>query len=145
MGKAGGFAGTIGRRYNCTDHLLFPQRRLIFMETSTSEITFEDFQKVEMRVGTVLSAEVNAKANKPAYVLTVDFGEFGIKTSSAQLTVHYQPQELIGRQVVGVLNFPPRRIAGIKSEVLVLGAPDEDGAVVLLAVERSVPNGARIF
>ncbi|MDX1994124.1 MAG: tRNA-binding protein [bacterium] len=115
------------------------------METPASEITFEDFHKVEMRVGTVLSAEVNAKANKPAYVLTVDFGEFGIKTSSAQLTVHYQPQELVGRQVVGVLNFPPRRIAGVKSEVLVLGAPDENGAVVLLAVERPVPNGARIF
>ena len=86
------------------------------------EISFDDFLKVEIRIGTVLEARLNEKARKPAYVLTLDFGPCGIKTSSAQLTKHYQPEDLVGMQVVAVLNFPAKRIAGVKSEVLILGA-----------------------
>lgn len=108
-------------------------------------IEFDDFLKVDMRVGMVLSAEPNPKAQKPAYILTIDFGALGIKTSSAQLTVHYTAEALIGRQVIAVVNFAPKRIAGVKSEVLVLGAPDENGAVVLLQLTQPVANGSRIF
>ena len=109
-------------------------------------ITFDDFLAVDIRVGRILTAEPNAKARKPAYVLTIDFGaEFGIKTSSAQLTVHYHANELVGRQVIAVMNFEPKRVAGVRSEVLVLGVPDEDGAVVLLEPTREVPLGGRLF
>ena len=88
----------------------------------------------------------NPQALKPAYVLTIDFGEaLGVKTSSAQLTVHYRPEHLVGQLVVAVVNFPPKRVAGVKSEVLVLGVPDADGAVVLLEPTTGVPLGGRLF
>jgi tRNA-binding protein len=109
-------------------------------------ISWDDFQRVDIRVGRILTAVPNPEARKPAYVLTVDFGaELGVKTSSAQLTVHYTSEELIGRQVIAVVNFDPKRIAGVKSEVLVLGVPDEDGAVVLLEPTRDVSLGSRVF
>jgi len=109
-------------------------------------ISFDDFLAVDIRIGRVTACEPNTKARKPAYVLTIDFGpEIGVKTSSAQLTVHYTAEQLIGRQVVAVVNFEPKRIAGVKSEVLVLGVPDEDGAVVLLQPTRDVPLGGRMF
>lgn len=113
-------------------------------DSSPEPITWEDFERVEMRIGTVLSAELNPKANKPAYVLQVDFGTAGIRTISAQLTRHYTPEQLIGMQVVGVLNFPPKRIAGVKSEALILGALCDENGVVLLTPTQGVLNGSRI-
>ena len=108
-------------------------------------IEFDDFLKVEMRVGTIVDAELNAKARKPAYKLTIDFGdEFGIKTSSAQITDLYTPEILIGRQVIAVMNFKPIKVADVKSEVLVLGMDTELG-VALLQPERHVDNGSRIY
>jgi tRNA-binding protein len=113
---------------------------------ASPETTIEDFQKVDIRVGRVLSAEPLQGARKPAYKLRIDFGPIlGIKQSSAQLTLRYRPEELVGRLVLGVINFPPRRIAGFRSEVLTLGADDADGAVILLAPERDVPLGSRIY
>lgn len=110
------------------------------------QVTIDDFQRIEMRVGRILSAEPLPEARKPAYKLRIDFGpEIGIKQSSAQLTALYTRESLVGRLVIGVANFPPRRVAGFNSEVLVLGAPDPDGAVVLVQPERDVPLGARIF
>ena len=110
------------------------------------EISWEDFEKVDIRVGRVVEAEPFPEARKPSIKLTVDFGsEIGVKRSSAQLTAHYTPETLLGKQVVAVLNFPVKRIAGFKSEVLVLGLPDEEGAVVLLAPDRDVPLGAEIL
>lgn len=110
------------------------------------QVTIDDFQRIEMRVGRILSAEPLPEARKPAYKLRIDFGsKIGVKQSSAQLTALYTRERLIGRLVIGVVNFPPRRVAGFNSEVLVLGAPDPDGAVVLLQPERDVPPGARIF
>ena len=108
------------------------------------EISFDDFLKVEIRTGTVLEARLNEKARKPAYVLTLDFGPCGIKTSSAQLTKHYQPEDLVGMQVVAVLNFPAKRIAGVKSEVLILGAMSDADEVVLLTPTQTVENGVRV-
>jgi tRNA-binding protein len=108
-------------------------------------IEWADFERVELRVGTVLTAALNPKANKPAFVLTVDLGEWGVRTSSAQLTVHYAAEQLIGRQVLCVCNFAPKRIAGVKSEVLVTGAYDDAGAVVLAGFDQSVPNGSRLI
>ncbi len=109
-------------------------------------VTIDDFQRVEMRVGRVVAAEPFPEARKPAYKLRIDFGpEIGVKQSSAQLTALYTPESLVGKLVIGVVNFPPRRVAGFNSEVLVLGAADAEGAVVLLEPERDVPLGARIF
>ncbi|QYU67864.1 tRNA-binding protein [Leptolyngbya sp. 15MV] len=111
-----------------------------------AEIDFAAFEAVEIRAGTVVDAQPFPEARKPAIKLWVDFGEgIGIKQSSAQLTVHYTPDRLIGRQVIAVVNFPPRRIAGFPSEVLVLGLPDENGAVVLLKPDFRVPDGGRMF
>ncbi len=108
--------------------------------------TIEDFEKLDIRVGTVVSADPFPKARKPAIMLAVDFGpELGVKRSSAQLTVHYTPDQLLGRQVLAVVNFPPRRIGPFSSEVLVLGIPDDRGAVVLLCPDTAVPNGGRMF
>lgn len=109
-------------------------------------IGIEDFLKVDIRVGTIVEAILNDGARKPAYRMVVDFGpEIGRKTSSAQLVANYRVAELVGRQVAAVVNFPPRQIAKTVSEVLVLGFPDAAGEVVLVAVERPVPNGGRLY
>lgn len=115
------------------------------MEPPLTTIDFEDFLKVEIRAGTVLSAAVNPKAQRPAYVLTLDFGPLGVKTSSAQITEHYAPEDLVGRQVVAVVNFPPKRVAGVTSEVLVLAVVSERDGTVLLAPTQPVENGARVL
>lgn len=108
--------------------------------------TFAEFERIEIRAGTVVEARPFPEARKPAIQLVIDFGEgIGIRRSSAQLTVHYTPEAMVGRQVLAVVNFAPRRIAGFSSEVLVLGVPDEGGAVVLLRPDLPVPNGARMF
>ncbi|VVT24303.1 putative chaperone CsaA [Sphingomonas sp. EC-HK361] len=108
--------------------------------------TFDDFLKVDIRIGTILSAEPFPQARKPAFILTIDFGSgVGVKKSSAQITEHYTPETLIGRQVAAVVNFAPRQIGPIMSEVLTLGFPDEDGAVVLFAPDQRMENGARLF
>ena len=107
-------------------------------------IEWQDFERVELRVGTLLSARPNDKAIKPAYVLEVDLGELGVKTSSAQLTAHYSAAEPVGRQVLCVCNFAPKRVAGVRSEVLVTGVYDQDGKVVLASFDRPLPNGARL-
>lgn len=110
------------------------------------EISFDDFMAVDIRVGRVLRAEPYPEARKPAIKLWVDFGpEIGEKKTSAQLTVHYTPESLVGRRVVGVVNFPPRQIGKFMSEVLVLGVPDDNGAVVLLTPDKDVPLGGRMF
>ena len=107
-------------------------------------IGIEDFNKVEMRVGTVIEAKINKKARKPAYALTIDFGEFGTKKSSAQITECYEPEELVGRQVVCCVNFEPMHIGSVKSEVRVLGSESAQGVVLLTPTQR-VQNGDRIF
>lgn len=108
-------------------------------------ISWDDFQKVELKIGTVVRAEEFPEARKPAYKVWVDFGgDLGVKKSSAQITVHYKPEDLIGRQIVAVVNFPPMQIGPIKSEFLLTGFYDEDGAVVIAQPERPVPNGARL-
>jgi tRNA-binding protein len=107
-------------------------------------ISWADFEKVDIRTGTIVSAEVFEKARKPAYILHVDFGELGVKKSSAQITAHYTPDDLIGKQVIAVVNFPTKQIANIQSECLVLGAIEEDGKVVVLQTERPVKNGIKI-
>lgn len=112
----------------------------------TGPISYTDFEKVDIRVGTIVDARPFPEARKPAFQLWVDFGgTLGVKKSSAQVTVHYTPDRLIGRQVLAVVNFPPRQIGPFMSEVLVLGVPDENGAVVLLKPDLKVPDGGRMF
>ncbi|MEM1375905.1 MAG: tRNA-binding protein [Pseudomonadota bacterium] len=116
------------------------------MSGRAPEITFDDFMKVDIRVGTIVEAEPFPEARKPAIKMMIDFGDdIGVKKSSAQITVHYTPDELVGRQVMGVVNFPPRQIGPMKSEVLTLGYEDEAGAIVLAAVDKLVPNGSRLM
>ena len=110
------------------------------------EISFDDFLKVDVRVGTIVDAQPFPEARKPAYKLWIDFGsDVGTKKSSAQITVHYELADLVGRQVAAVVNFPPRQIGPFMSEVLTLGFPDDDGEVVLIAPSLKVPDGARLF
>ena len=109
-------------------------------------ITFADFEKVEIRVGTIVGVDPFPEARKPAFKLKIDFGpEIGIKKSSAQITRHYTPETLMGRQVAAVVNFPPRQIGPFMSEVLTLGFPDDKGEVVLIQPSLAVPNGGRLF
>ena len=107
-------------------------------------ISWEDFERVQIRIGTVLSAEPFPEAARPAYKLIIDFGPLGVKKTSAQITLRYDPAELFGRQVLAVTNFPAKRIAGFKSEVLVLGAVPGEGDVVLVGPDEKVPDGTRI-
>ena len=110
------------------------------------EISFDDFLKVDVRVGTVVDAQSCPEARRPAIKLWVDLGaEIGVRKTSAQLTVHYTPDVLIGRQVAAVVNFSPKQVGKFMSELLVLGFPDPDGAVVLLGIDKPVPNGGRLF
>lgn len=111
-----------------------------------AEISYSDFEKVDIRVGTVLEVRPFPEARKPAHILIIDFGaDIGVKKSSAQITVHYGADDLVGRQVLAVVNFPPRQIGPLRSEVLTLGFVDADGAIVLAATERPVPNGQRLL
>lgn len=108
------------------------------------QITWADFEKIDIRCGTVVEATPFTKARKPAYKLRIDFGELGIKKSSAQITDHYHPEQLVGRQVIAVVNFPPKQIADFVSECLVLGVYALDGSVVLLNADQKMPNGSKI-
>jgi tRNA-binding protein len=118
-------------------------------DAAAESVTIEDFDRIDMRVGRVIACEPFPEARKPSYKLTIDFGPLGVKRSSAQLTAFYMPEELTGSLVVAVVNFPPRRIAGFLSEVLVLGVPAEgvmrEGAVILLRPDKEVELGARVF
>lgn len=108
-------------------------------------ISWKDFERVELRVGTIIAVEDFPEARKPAYKLTVDFGECGVKKSSAQITKHYKKEELVGRQIIGVINFPSKQIGPFISECLTTGFADENGDVVLTQVERKIPNGSKMF
>jgi tRNA-binding protein len=111
-----------------------------------AEIAFADFLKVDIRIGTIVTAEAYPEARKPSYKLTIDFGPaIGVKKSTAQITAHYRLEDLPGRQVAAVINFPPRQIGKVMSEVLTLGFPDENGEVVLVQPSHGVPNGGRLF
>ena len=112
----------------------------------TTRITFADFEKVDIRVGTIIGVEPFPEARKPAFKLRIDFGnDIGVKKSSAQITVHYSAEALLGRQVAAVVNFPPRQIGPFMSEVLTLGFPDANGGVVLIGPSQTVPNGGKLF
>ncbi|MGI9014703.1 MAG: tRNA-binding protein [Phycisphaerales bacterium] len=114
--------------------------------TLSNIISHADFLRVDVRIGTIITAQANPAACKPAYVFEIDFGpELGVRTSSAQVTELYQPDQLVGKQVAAVVNLPPRRIADVDSQVLVLGFPDEEQRVVLIAIDHPVPNGSRMF
>ncbi len=109
-------------------------------------ISFAEFENVDIRVGTIVGVEPFPEARKPAFKLRIDFGDkIGVKKSSAQITAHYTPDTLMGRQVAAVVNFPPRQIGPFMSEVLTLGFPDEDGGVVLIGPSLAVPNGGTLF
>ncbi|MBU2166476.1 MAG: tRNA-binding protein [Alphaproteobacteria bacterium] len=113
---------------------------------AAEQIAFDDFMKVDVRVGRIVTAEPFPEARKPAFKLTIDFGPaIGVKKSSAQITRHYTLDQLVGRKVAAVVNFPPRQIGPVMSEVLTLGFPDADGEVVLVGVDREVPVGGRLF
>lgn len=112
---------------------------------TVTQISYEDFHKVELCAGTVIDCVLNIKAIKPAYILTIDFGPLGIKTSSAQITQHYTPETLIGQQIIAVMNFPPKKVAGVKSEVLVLASVSEEKGTILLGPLSNVPNGSRVL
>ena len=114
------------------------------MSESTPHISWSDFEQVELRVGTVVRAERFPEARKPAFKLWVDFGELGVKQSSAQITSFYSPEQLVGRQVVAVTNFPPKQIGPFRSEVLVTGFTHPEGGVVLIGPDKLVPNGSRL-
>ncbi len=107
-------------------------------------ININDFKKVELRVGTIVDVDGFPEAEKPAYKLKIDFGGFGLKQSSAQITDHYLPKELMNLQIIAVVNFPPKKIASYASEVLVLGANGEDGGIILLELDKPIQNGAKI-
>ncbi|MCJ0741865.1 tRNA-binding protein [Pedobacter montanisoli] len=109
------------------------------------EINWSDFEKVELRVGTILEAFEFPEARRPAYKVRVDFGELGIKMSSAQITKHYTPATLVGRQIIGVVNFPKKQIGKFMSEFLVTGFADENGDIVLSTVDKKVPNGTKLI
>ena len=116
------------------------------MTDSTATISFDDFLKVDIRVGTILAVDPFPEARRPAYKLRVDFGpEIGEKKTSAQITKHYQPEDLVGRQVAAVVNFPKKQIGKFLSEVLVVGFPDSEGEVVLVGVDHAIPNGGRLY
>jgi tRNA-binding protein len=116
------------------------------MTTTTPTITYDDFARVDIRVGTIIEAAPLEGARKPAFRLSIDFGpEIGVRKSSAQITVHYQAESLLGRQVAAVVNFPPRQIGKFMSQVLTLGFPAEDGSVVLITPDKKVPDGGKLF
>ncbi len=114
-------------------------------EEIVNQISYADFLNVDIRVGTIIRAEDFEKAHKPAYKLEIDFGSLGMKRSSAQITHHYSKEELIGKQVIAVVNFPPKQIGKFLSQVLVLGLPDNDGNVVLLEPTLKVPNNKKVY
>lgn len=118
---------------------------MLIEETSSDKIQFNDFLKVDIRVGTILQVDDFSEAHKPAYKLIIDFGLLGVKRSSAQITYHYKKEDLIGMQIIAVVNFPQKQIGKFLSEVLVLGLPDENDNIVLLTPKQNVPNAVRMF
>jgi tRNA-binding protein len=123
---------------------IFANLLLVYIKLSYMAITWDDFSKVDIRVGTIIEVNEFPKARKPAYKLLVDFGELGIKRSSAQITMHYKKEELLNRQVIAVVNFPPKQIADFTSECLVLGVYDKNNDVILLQPNKAVDNGMKI-